>query len=65
MPKLFAEQIRSKDCAIFRALFGELKRNKRWTDPIMTLIEPRGVTRMGGAKEYAAKFATFYNRNGN
>ncbi len=28
------------------------------TDPIITLSEPKGVTNIGGAKEYAAKFAT-------
>jgi hypothetical protein len=28
------------------------------THPIMTLSEPNGVTNIGGAKEYAAKFAT-------
>ena len=30
----------------------------RLTHPIITLNEPRGVTNIGGAKEYAAKFAT-------
>ena len=28
------------------------------THPMMTLNEPNGVTNIGGAKEYAAKFAT-------
>lgn len=28
------------------------------TDPIITLNDPNGVTNIGGAKEYAAKFAT-------
>lgn len=28
------------------------------THPIITLRAPNGVTRIGGAKEYAAKFAT-------
>lgn len=30
----------------------------RSTHPMMTLKEPNGVTNIGGAKEYAAKFAT-------
>ena len=28
------------------------------THPMITLSEPNGVTNIGGAKEYAAKFAT-------
>jgi hypothetical protein len=33
-------------------------RTLRSTHPMMTLNEPNGVTNIGGAKEYAAKFAT-------
>ena len=33
-------------------------RTLRSTHPMMTLKEPNGVTNIGGAKEYAAKFAT-------